>query len=146
MYLIVLFIHSSVRWAVLAAAAWATLSALGGLRSGRAWTRRARVPGVVLAAIVDLQLRLGLALWLALSPHAVTAGAPSHYWTWYHPLAGMAAVALVHVGSVKIRRLLDDEARWRTAARFYGAALLVAVLAVPWPFLGLGRGLLPFGG
>ena len=53
-------------------------------------------------------------------------------------------VALVHVGSARVRRMLDDAARWRTAARFYGAALVVVVLAVPWPLLGMGRSLLPF--
>ena len=144
MYPIVLFAHSVVRWAVLLAAVWATMAALSGLRSHRAWTRKARVPGVVLAAVADLQLLLGLALWLALSPHAITAAGRSHYWTYAHPLAGVLVVALVHVGSVRVRRMLDDAARWRTAARFYGAALVVVVLAVPWPLLGMGRSLLPF--
>ena len=75
MYPIVLFAHSVVRWAVLLAAVWATMAALSGLRGGRAWTRKARVPGVVLAALVDVQLLLGLALWLWLSPHAITSAA-----------------------------------------------------------------------
>jgi len=144
MYSIVLFAHSLVRWAVLLAAVWATMAALSGLRSQRAWTRKARVPGVVLAAVADLQLLLGLALWLALSPHAITAAGRSHYWSYAHPLAGIVVVVLVHVGSVRVRRMLDDAARWRTAARFYGAALVVVVLAVPWPLLGMGRSLLPF--
>lgn len=141
---IVLFLHSTVRWAVLLAAGWATLSAVQGGGAGRSWTRRARVPGVVLAAVADVQLLLGLSLWLALSPFAITRGIGSHYWSLAHPLAGIAVVVLVHVGSVRVRRKLDDASRWRTAARFYGAALAVALLAVPWPFLGTGRSLLPF--
>jgi hypothetical protein len=40
--------------------------------------------------------------------------------------------------------MLDDGSRWSTAARFYGAALVVALLAVPWPIAGMGRPLLPF--
>ncbi len=144
MYLLVLLAHSLVRWAVLAAAAWATLAALSGLRGRRAWTRRARLPGIVLAAVADIQLLLGLSLWLALSPYAVTAAGRSHYWTFAHPIAGILIVALVHVGSVKVRRALDDGSRWRTAARFYGAALVLAVLATPWPLGGAGRALLPF--
>jgi hypothetical protein len=144
MYLLVLLAHSLVRWAVLAAAAWATLSALSGLRARRSWTRRARVPGIVLAAVADIQLLLGLSLWLGLSPHAVTAAGRSGYWTFAHPIAGIAIVALVHVGSVRVRRALDDGSRWGTAARFYGAALVLALLATPWPFGGGGRPLLPF--
>jgi hypothetical protein len=143
-YLLVLLAHSVVRWAVLACAAWATFSALGGLSARRAWTRRARVPGIVLAAVADLQLLLGLSLWLALSPHAITSAGRSHYWTFLHPLAGITVVALVHVGSVRVRRALDDGTRWRTAARFYGTALALALLAVPWPIAGMGRRLLPF--
>lgn len=144
MYPIVLFAHSVVRWAVLLAAVWAAMAALSGLRSRRAFTRKARVPGIVLAAVVDVQLLLGLALWLGLSPHALTAGARSHYWTFAHPLAGLAVVALVHVGSARSRRMLDDASRWQTASRFYLAALVVTVLAIPWPLLGMGRSLLPF--
>lgn len=144
MYPIVLFAHSVVRWAVLLAAVWAAMAALSGLRSRRAFTRKARVPGIVLAAAVDVQLLLGLALWLGLSPHALTAGARSHYWTFAHPLAGLAVVALVHVGSARSRRMLDDASRWQTASRFYLAALVVTVLAIPWPLLGMGRSLLPF--
>ncbi len=144
MYLLVLAAHSLVRWAVLGAAAWATLAALGGLRGRRIWTRKARVPGIVLAAVADVQLLLGLSLWLGLSPHAVTAAGRSGYWTFLHPLLGLVVVALVHVGSVRVRRMLDDGSRWSTAARFYGAALVVALLAVPWPIAGMGRPLLPF--
>jgi hypothetical protein len=144
LYLLVLLAHSVVRWAVLACAAWATFSALGGLSAHRSWTRRARVPGVVLAAVADLQLLLGLSLWIALSPHAVTSAGRSHYWTFLHPLLGLTVVALVHVGSVRIRRGLDDGARWRTAARFYGSALVLALVTVPWPIAGMGRPLLPF--
>jgi hypothetical protein len=86
MYLAVLFAHSIVRWVVLGCAVWASLSAQSGMRAGRAWTRRARIPGVVLAAAVDVQFLLGISLWLFLSPHAITQGARSHYWTFAHPL------------------------------------------------------------
>jgi len=144
MYLVVLFAHSIVRWIVLGCAVWASLYAQSGLRAGRAWTRRARIPGVVLAAAVDVQFLLGISLWLFLSPHAITQGARSHYWTFAHPLLGLGVVALVHVGSVRVRRMLDDGARWRTASRYYLAALVLVVLAIPWPIAGMGRRLLPF--
>src|SRR5512135_1214730 len=98
----VLSLHSIVRWAVLLAAAWATLASVQGGASRRAWTRRARVPGVVLAAVADLQLLLGLALWLGLAPYAVTRGVGSAYWSLVHPACGIAVVALVHVGSVRV--------------------------------------------
>jgi cytochrome bd-type quinol oxidase subunit 2 len=142
MLAIVLSLHSLLRWAVLVAAAWATFAAIRG--SGRVWTRRARLPGVALAALADTQLLLGLALWAGLSPYAITRGISSSWWSLVHPLLGVAVVALVHVGSVRVKRGLDDGARWRAAARFYGAALLVAVAATPWPFLAGGRPLLPF--
>ncbi len=144
MYLLLVAAHSLLRWLVLARAAWATRSAMGGARDRRAFARRARLPGVALSAVADIQLLLGLSLWLVLSPHAVTSAGRSGYWTFFHPLCGLTVVALVHVGSVRIRRKLDDAARWRTAIRFYGAAVAVALVAIPWPFLGTGRPLLPF--
>ena len=144
MYPTLLFAHSVVRWLVLFSAAWAAMAALSGARSRRAWTRKARVPGIVLASVVDVQLLLGLSLWLGVSPYAVTGAARSHYWTFAHPLAGIAVVALVHVGSARSRRMLDDAYRWQPASRFYLAALVVTVLAIPWPLLGMGRSLLPY--
>jgi cytochrome bd-type quinol oxidase subunit 2 len=144
MYATVLFLHSLLRWGVLLAAAWATLSAFSGAGSRRTWTRKARLPGVVLAAVADLQLLLGLSMWLGLSPYAITSRPHSHYWTFLHPVLGIAVVALVHVGSAKVKRSLDDAYRWRTASRFFGAALLLAIANTPWPVLGMGRRLLPF--
>jgi hypothetical protein len=145
MYSAILVLHSLVRWLVLAAAAWAAFTGWRGLREGRNWGRGARVAGALLAAAADIQLLLGLALWLALSPHAiVTGGAGSAHWTYVHPLLGISVVALAHVGSVRSRRTPEGPGRWRTAAAFSTAALVVALVAVPWPFLGVGRALLPF--
>jgi hypothetical protein len=145
MYAAILTLHSLVRWLVLAAATWAAITAWRGVAGGLPWGRGARVAGALLAAAADTQLLLGLALWLALSPHAVLgAGGGSAYWTWVHPALGVLVVVLAHVGSVRARKAPEGPGRWRTFAAFATAALLATAVAVPWPFLGVGRSLLPF--
>jgi hypothetical protein len=145
LYATILTLHSLVRWLVLAAATWAVITAWRGVSRGLPWGKRARVAGALLAAAADTQLLLGLALWLALSPHAVLGGgAGSAYWTWLHPALGVLVVVLAHVGSVRTRRSPEGPARWRTFAAFSTATLMVVAVAVPWPFLGVGRSLFPF--
>jgi len=144
MYAAILIFHSLVRWLVVAAAAWAAFTGWRGLREDRTWAPGGRRALVLLVATADLQLLIGLSLWVALSPHGILGGAGSTYWTLLHPALGLAVAALAHVGSVRARRTPEGAARWRVAARFATLALLAALLAVPWPFLAAGRALLPF--
>jgi len=153
MYTVVLALHSTIRWIVLVAALYATATALGGWLGRLSLARPLGVSGAVLVAAADLQVLLGLALYLFLSPFsraalshpgAAMAEPGLRYWFLEHPLPALAAVALAHVGRVLSRRAPDDATRMRRAALAYGASLLLFAAAVPWPPLPFGRPLWPF--
>jgi hypothetical protein len=152
MYAIALTLHSLVRWAVLAAAAAATVVAWRGWLAGRPWTPGARRAGVAVVAAADLQVLLGLALYLLLSPFTpaglarpgeALADPAYRYFAIYHPVLGLGVAVLAHLGTAFARRERTDARRWRVAALCWAAALWIGLFAVPWPNMALGRPLWP---
>ena len=149
MYPLLLAIHSLLRWAVLATAIAAVLRAARGKR--HSWTPADERAGLWLVITMDLQFLLGLLLYVALSPitrvafsdfGAAMRNSTLRFWAVEH-LAGMiVAVALVHVGRVRIRKTADASRRHRLALIFFGLALLAMLVSSPWPGMAAGRPLL----
>lgn len=141
MYQTILALHSLLRWAVVLAGLWAVAAAFGAARR-REWTPADARPGLFFVLGLDLQLLLGLGLFLFLSPVTRAAlldmggamkNGGSRFWVVEHPILMIAAVALAHVGRVASRRAGSFRAGNR--AQFWFALAMVAILlATPWPF------------
>jgi hypothetical protein len=151
LYTTVLLLHSWVRWAALALGGAATVAAIGG--NDAASTGRADRLGLFFMMVLDIQMLLGLLLYLVLSPFTTRAledfGAamrtPSlRFWAVDHAATMMIAVIVVHVGRVLSRKAAVPEAkRWRLVASA-GLATLLMVIGTPWPGLPNGRPLFRF--
>jgi hypothetical protein len=148
MYALSLMLHSLLRWAVLALAAAAVVSAWSGWLSQRPFGPGARRIGTLFVAALDLQLLMGLVLYGLLSPISRAAlGAPgaamrdrqSRYWLVEHPGVAVLAVVLAHLGQALSKRAQSDGQRWRRAAFFFAAAAALLAATVPWPWLAVGR-------
>jgi len=153
MYPLALTIHSLLRWAVLATGAIAFGRALGGARAGRAWTAADARAGLWFVLALDIQFLVGLALYLALSPimqlvfqdfGGAMRDSTLRFWGVEHIVGMMAGLALVHAGRVRIRKTADAGRRHKTAAIFFGLALLAMVLTIPWPGMPAARPLFRF--
>jgi len=140
MYSIILVIHSWVRWA-----------ALGGGVAATA-TRTERWGRVTVMAL-DLQLLLGLLLYLVVSPNMAEIRAhfgeamqiaQLRFWAVEHLTAMFAAVILAHLGMVLARRTSAPESRRRRLLICFGIATLLMVVGMPWPGLPYGRPLFRF--
>jgi hypothetical protein len=150
-YGLVLAIHSTVRWVVLGAGLVASVAAWAGRLGSASWTDTTTGAGRAFAVAMDLQLVVGLVLYLALSP-AVTVGmgnpsaamadAQQRFWMIEHPMAMVLGLVLAHIGVAKSRRRAGT-AGSRQAAWFFTIAVLLVAAMVPWPFLDYGRPLLP---
>ena len=124
MYFYLLMAHSLVRWAVIALG---LLAAFSLLRPGGAGGRRV-VPFVI---ALDLQLILGAALWLWLSPLSsahggVLADPETRHFTVAHPGVGITAVLLGHTGNVFLKK------GFAQARLLIFLAVASALVAVPW--------------
>jgi hypothetical protein len=139
---IVLLVHSWLRWAVLAAG-------LAGIVRGGSQDDNA---GKWFTILLDVQMLIGLLLYFALSPSTRTAladfgGAMSNpqlrFFAVEHTFGMVVALLLAHIGRGKIRKAIPQR-KARLAMIFYGLALVVILLSIPWPGMPAGRPLFRF--
>jgi hypothetical protein len=148
MYQAILIVHSYVRWLVLLTTVWALARAVVGLGAERLWTPADEFAGRVFVAVLDLQLLVGLLLYIGISPVTQAAfgdmGAAMHqpllrFFAVEHIFGMVVAVTLAHIGRAKSRKGMDPTRRHRTAAIYFSLALLAMLVTIPWPFLPYGR-------
>ncbi len=145
MYSTVLVIHSWIRWLALIAAVGAVVAIF---RQGDTNVRRADRWGLAFMLALDVQLLVGLLLYLVLSPFTAMAtrdlGAAMRnpvlrFWAVEHAATMFAAVILVHVGRVLALKAAGAEQKRTRLMVCLGLALLLVLLGMPWPGLGNAR-------
>ena len=139
---LVLALHSLTRWLVLAGALLVEGVALHGCHRGRAFGDLDRRVARALVVLTDVQVSLGLTLYLLVSPVARLARADwSASWSspilrffgLLHPsLAALAAIA-AHAAWIGARRAPTAGGKHRRVALSVAAMLMLLALAVPWP-------------
>jgi hypothetical protein len=148
MYSSALWLHSWLRWAVLLTGLVAWLRAISGKTARRPWTPKDELWGLLLTISVDLQFLVGVVLYAFLSP-IVRQGLRNfsvamqigvvRFFTIEHVIGMIAGIALVHIGRVKIRKAADADRKHRLAMVFYGIALVLMIISIPWPGLPVAR-------
>jgi uncharacterized membrane protein YozB (DUF420 family) len=140
-YTIVLTIHNLVRWIALVLGIVAVVLSVLGWFGRRPWTERERKLGSFFAITLDIQLLLGLLLYLFLSPITTAAfkdfgaamGTDSmRFFVLEHSLYMLLAVVFAHLGSILPRRAKTDTAKFQRATIFLGLALLLILMGMPW--------------
>jgi hypothetical protein len=145
MYELVLTIHNWIRWIALVAAIGAAFAAFRRqLDSAERW-------GLIAMTSLDLQMLLGLILYLALSPNMAAimnnfGGAMkdpvARFWAVEHVSAMFLAVIAAHAGRVLARKATTAEAKCKRLLITFGIAALLMMLGMPWPGRPGGRPLL----
>ena len=134
-YELLVIVHSWLRWAVLLAAILALV-------------RRDDASGRWFVIGMDVQVLIGLVLYLFLSPYTMSAwsnmaeamgNSVTRFFAVEHLFGMLVATALAHVGRVKIRKATDPARRSRLTLIFYGLALVIMLLSIPWPMMPAGR-------
>jgi hypothetical protein len=150
MFTALLFLHSWLRWVVLAAGVAAVFSALG--KDTRA-VQGAERWGLIFMIALDTQLLLGLLLYGLFSPMTGQAmqdfgaamGNPVlRFWAVEHLTLMMGAVVLAHVGRVLARKTTDIERRRKRLLVCFAIALLLVLAGIPWPGMPAARPLFRF--
>jgi cytochrome c oxidase assembly factor CtaG len=151
MYSSALWLHSLLRWAVLLAGLVAWFRAIGAKTAKRPWTPKDELWGLLLTISADLQLVVGLVLYFVLSPitkmgmqnfAAAMRIDTARFFTVEHALGMLIAIALIHVGRVKIRKAADPARKHRLAMIFFGIAMVLVIISTPWPGMPVARPLL----
>lgn len=148
---LMLVAHSWLRWAVLLLGAVALARAVIGRVSGRQWHPTDEAAGRWYTRAIDVQVLLGLLLYFGFSPLLTMAGqdlgramaTPAiRFWLVEHLTLMLVAVALAHVGVVRVRKATTDAARFGRAGLFFGLSLAAVLAGLPWPGLAYARPLL----
>lgn len=146
-YSTTLFLHNSFRWAILAVGLYALFRATTGILAKGGWLPADDKARKLFPIALDIQFLLGIVL-MFVSPVAQNAfsnmgeamgNREIRLAVIEHPFIAIAALALAHVGSVKIRKLKDSREKFKAMLLYYGLALLLLVARMPtWKLPHLG--------
>ncbi|MGE5589143.1 MAG: hypothetical protein ACM3ZA_00730 [Bacillota bacterium] len=118
-------LHGLWRWAVLAAAVLSLVGAFLGTRDS-AGAFRAQRFGLWYAAALDLQVTLGLIMWVG---EAAWRSEP--FVAFIHPVAMLIGSALAHIGRGRQKRLAAGGRSSIAPLALYIGSLAVLLLAMP---------------
>ena len=145
MYTVVLIFHSWFRWIALILGVMATFAAFTDRSAGRSTTDRW---GLFFMMVLDIQMLLGLLLYLVLSPFTTAAlhdfGAAMRnpalrYWAVDHVSLMFFAVVIVHVGRVLARTARTPQSKRTRQIVCFSLATIAMIAATPWPGTAHGR-------
>ncbi len=141
MYTSLLQVHNILRWVILLAALITLAKYFMGWFSQQNWRRSDNVFGIVFTSLIDLQLLVGFLLYFVYSPiteaafqdfGAAMQNSDLRFYAVEHSLIMLIAVALVHIGRVRTKKVETSKAKFRNGLIFFGLAYLVIMLGIPW--------------
>ena len=148
LYSVVLFLHAWLRWIVVLLGLATTVASARARASARPFERFHGRLGLFFVAALDLQLTLGLLLYLWLSPITRAAFqdpgkamhfATSRFFLVEHVFSMVLALLCAHVGRVRMRRGKADADKHKIAAWSAGLSLVCILVGIPWPFMPYAR-------
>lgn len=137
-----LLLHSINRYLVLASLVYAIVMAWNGLRTRKVFSPLNNTVRHVTTTIAHVQLMLGLYLYL-ISPivkYNVFEAAPNElvsehtFFRYIHILLMVIAIVILTIGSAKAKRMETDKLKFQTILIWFSLALLIILIAIPWPF------------
>lgn len=134
--------HSGLRWVVLALLVAATFMSLLKWRSNAPYTEGGRKLNLFTMIFMHIQLLLGLALFFMSGrvDFSQMKDAMFRFFSVEHSVMMLLAIALVTIGYSKSKKATEEAKKYKTVFIFYGIALLLVLVAIPWPFRGWGNG------
>ncbi|MBO0358087.1 hypothetical protein J0X19_09045 [Hymenobacter sp. BT186] len=140
MYSTLLFLHSLGRWAVVGGLVYGIARAYRGWLGNQPFTPLDNTIRHTVATIAHVQLMLGYALYFV-SPLLKTFhlrdaehDPGTLFFGFQHVAAMTVAIVVLTIGAARAKRQPTSTAQFRTMALWFTAALLLILLAIPWPF------------
>lgn len=142
MYLILLPLHSLIRWLVLLSLIFAIYRAYRGWLGKKAYTKLDERTRIITTTIAHIQLVVGLWLYF-ISPivsyflHNFKAAVHDRVIRFFgmeHITMMLIAIILVTIGSAKAKRKTTDAEKFKTMAIWCSIGLLIILSSIPWSF------------
>jgi hypothetical protein len=141
MYTFVLFAHNIFRWLVLIAGIITVVMSFVGLFSKSDWTRTNEKMGLGYVSLLDMNVLLGLLLYIFFSPVTKAAFAnfgvamgdnTLRFFAVEHIFGMIVALTVAHVGRVLTKKATEPLKKHRTVAIWYTFSLMVILAMIPW--------------
>ena len=136
-----LVLHNLVRWLILLFAFWTLISAISGLATKREYTSGDGRSNFFFMLGMDIQLLIGLILYFSgvwfdrLKHIGESMKDPMvRFFTMEHGVIMIIAWILVHAGRISVKKAPTPQAKYKKTLLFFGIALLLILIAMPWPF------------
>lgn len=141
MYEFLKILHSNLRWLVLIFIVLAILNALLKRGKNSDYTKGDKMPVLFTLIFTHLQLVLGLVLYFISEQFSFAKGMGAlmkdslgRFYGVEHISLMILAVVLITIGYSKSKRQEIPAKKHSTVLTFYGIALLLILVSIPWPF------------
>ncbi len=142
MYQTITFYHSLMRWLVLASLVYSIYRVYRGYKRNAIFTEIDNGVRHWTATIAHVQLVIGI-LFYTQSPiikyfwshfNEAVKNTDSLFFGLIHIIMMLIAIVIITIGSALSKRRTNDRDKFRTMLVWYGIALLIIIVAIPWPF------------
>jgi len=148
MYQGMLHLHSFLRWVILILLLIAVYKNFAD--RNKPFTNGHRKTGLFLMITADLMLLVGLYQWIT-GPwglksiqgngmRVVMKDATLRFFAIEHMVGMIIGIILIHIGYAFSKKNIPDTVKHKRAVLFFGLALLIILVFIPWPFRGVGAG------
>lgn len=143
MYEFMIYVHSWLRWIIVLAGVIATILALGAWMRNRGLEKKNRILNGVFVGSLHLELLIGLLLYFVYSKlihigemdmGAIMKDSTARYWNVEHITTMIIAVVIAQIGSSWSKKARTPRKASGRAALFFGVAILLIFVTIPWPF------------
>ena len=146
MYQVLLLLHSWLRWFVLGAGVLAVFRAYAGWSGRRPFVKADNGISAAFSGFMWLQVLIGLGLYFGLSPwglnglkHYGMKDPTARFFGVEHITVMIIAAILAQVGRIALKRAPSDTLKHKKAFIYFGIALLLVLLMIPWGIWNPGR-------
>jgi hypothetical protein len=149
MYTGLLHLHSFLRWIIILLLLIVVFRSL--TAGNRPFNQTDRKTGLFAMIACDIEMLTGLYQWFAGPVYGLKAFMNSgmkaimsdkalRFFSVEHMAGMIIAIILVHIGKSYAKKNLPDPVKHKRTLVFFGLALLIILISIPWPFRQVARG------
>lgn len=142
MYPTLLVLHSFTRWLVLMLLVYSIYRSLIGMARRRMFSPRDDAFRHWTATAAHIQLVIGILLYTQspvvsgywAHPGPVHHDMPTFFFAVIHMSLMLISIVVLTIGSALVKRKVTDKVKFRAMSMWFSVALILLLIAIPWPF------------
>lgn len=148
-----LHLHNLLRWVILVLLVWSVVTSYSGWKSKRIFSSKDKKIWLFTMIASHITLILGLYQWILgrfglltyVKPEGVSMmkNATLRFYQMEHPVMMIVSILLITLGYGMAKKSVEDEKKYKKAFQYFMIALVLILMAIPWPFREVGRPLFP---